>query len=182
MPRPEWIEVGRISRAHGVRGDVRVTLCTDNPDRFVVGAVMYGVADRSGLRRAEPERMPLEIESMKGLEDSPIVKFAGVESRTEAEGLRGLVLQVPAADLPELDEGEFYSFELEGLEVRSPDGTVVGTVTEVLESPAHDLLAIDLAAGGEMLAPFIHEFVPDVDLDSGYLVVDMERLRPADDD
>src|SRR5665811_709391 len=126
MSLPEWIEVGRISRAHGVRGDVRVTLCTDNPDRFVVGAVMYGVAGRSGLRRAEPERVPLEIESMKGMDDSPIVKFAGVESRTDAEGLRGLVLQVPAAELPELDEGEFYSFELEGLEVRSLDGEVVG--------------------------------------------------------
>jgi 16S rRNA processing protein RimM len=119
---------------------------------------------------------------MKGTDDSPIVKFAGVESRTDAEGLRGFVLQVPAAELPELDEGEFYSFELEGLEVRSLNGEVVGTVTEVLESPAHDLLAIELAPGGEMLAPFVHEFVPEVELESGYLVVDMERLRPADDD
>lgn len=182
MTRPEWIEVGRVSRAHGVRGDVRVTLSTDNPDRFVVGAVLYGIPGRPGLRRTEPDRVPLEIESMKGMDESPIVKFAGVESRTEAEGLRGLVLQVPVAELPELEEGEFYSFELEGLEVRSPDGAVVGAVTEVLESPAHDLLAIGLAAGGEMLAPFIHEFVPEVDVRAGYVVVDVERLRPADDD
>lgn len=161
---------------------MRVTLSTDNPDRFVVGAVLYGIPSRSGLRHTESSRVPFEIESLKGTDDSPIVKFAGVESRTEAEGLRGLVLQVPLEELPELDEGDFYSFDLEGLEVRSLDGAVVGAVAEVLESPAHDLLAIDLVSGGEMLAPFIHEFVPEVHVDSGYLVVDVERLRPADDD
>ena len=182
MSLPEWIEVGRVSRAHGVRGDVRVTLSTDNPDRFVKGAVLHGVPSRPGLRQAESGRVTLEIESIKGMADSPIVKFAGVDDRTQAEGFRGWVLQVPLSELPALEDGEFYSFELEGLEARSLDGTVVGVVREVLESPAHDLLAIELSSGGEMLAPFIHEFVPVVEVESGYVTVDVERLRPADDD
>jgi 16S rRNA processing protein RimM len=180
MPPPEWIEVGRVARAHGVRGEVRVTLSTDNPDRFVVGAVMYAAPHRAGLMRSGPGRVPLQISSIRGMDDSPIVGFVGYETRTDAESLRGSVLQVPISELPELEEGEFYPFELEGLVAVDLAGAPLGTVAEVLETPAHDLLAVTLANGGELLVPFTHEIVPEVDLGAGRLVVDADRLRPAE--
>lgn len=178
MARPEWIEVGRVSRAHGVGGEVRVVVTSDNPDRVVVGAVFRAMRERPGLRHTEDsEPTTLEIECVRGMEGRPIVAFVGIGTREAAENLRGLVLQVHASDLPELDEGEFYSFDLEGLEVRAVDRDgVVGRVTEVLESPAHDLLAVRLQEGGELLVPFTLEIVPVVDMDEGFVVVDLRRV------
>lgn len=178
MARPDWIEVGRVSRPHGVGGEVRVVVTSDNPDRFVPGAVVYALRAPHGLRQAqEAERTALEIGDVRGMEGKPIVAFAGIRTREAAEGLRGSVLQVPAGELPDLDEGEYYSFDLEGLEVRAVDGGgVLGRVTEVLESPAHDLLAVRRLQGGEILVPFTHEIVPVVDMAGGFVEVDLRRI------
>jgi len=183
MPRPEWIEVGRIARAHGLHGEVRVSSSSDNPDRFVDGGTVYAVPGRSALARAaalpgagEPTPVTLEMESVRGTLDSPIVAFVGVDTRDQAEALRGYVLRVPASELPDLEDGEFYSFDLEGLEVRGFDGVRVGVVGEVLETPAHDLLSVVRDSGGEVLVPFTHEIVPTVDMEAGYLVADVERM------
>lgn len=174
--------MGRVSRAHGIKGEVRVVVTTDNPERFVPGAVVYAGRARSGLREApDGGRSELRIEQVRGMEDTPIVAFAGVTTREAAESLRGCVLQVHSRDLPALEEGEYYSFDLEGLAVRSlDDGEVLGRVTELLESPAHDLLVVGLARGGELLVPFTHEVVPVVSLPEGYLVVDVRRVTTAE--
>ena len=74
MARPEWIEVGRVSRAHGVSGEVRVVVTTDNPDRFVVGAVFRAIHERPGIRHTEDaEPATLEIQCVRGMEGRPIV-------------------------------------------------------------------------------------------------------------
>jgi len=192
MPRPEWIEVGRVTRAHGVSGEVRVSPSTDNPDRFVPGARLFARPEGRAAARAVPdrppdgpeapagERRPLEIVSIRGAEGSPIVAFAGVRTRDEAAELCGWVLEVPAGALPELEPGEFYPFDLEGLTVRLPDGSEVGRVVELLDAPANDVLVVRLEADGrEHLLPFVEEAVPDVCLGDGYLVVN-ERFLAAE--
>lgn len=127
MPRPDWVEVGRVQRAHGVHGEVRVASSTDNPDRFVPGETVYARDARPGLaggrRVARPpvgavDRMPLEIEDVRGTYENPLVAFVDVDTREQAEGLRGYVLEVPGDQLPDLEEGEYYLCDLEGLEVR----------------------------------------------------------------
>jgi 16S rRNA processing protein RimM len=85
--------------------------------------------------------------------------------------LCGYVLEVRSNQLPELDEDEFYPFDLVGLEARDPSDVVVGRVTDVLESPAHAILVISLQAGGEALVPFVRAAVPVVAVEEGYLVV-----------
>ena len=124
MPRPDWVEVGRVQRAHGVRGEVRVASSTDNPDRFVPGETVYARDARPGViraRRAEAasagdaDRVPLEIEDARGTYDNPIIAFIGIETREQAEGLRGFVLEVPGDQLPDLEDGEYYLCDLEGL-------------------------------------------------------------------
>ncbi|MBC7293710.1 MAG: 16S rRNA processing protein RimM, partial [Thermoleophilia bacterium] len=142
MARPQWIEVGRISRAHGVSGEVRILSSSDNPERFSPGAVVYGRPRRAGVLRLQDERrIRLTVESVRGDENFPIVAFAEVQSREAAEALRGYVLEIEASQLPELDEDEFYLFDLVGLQVRSEQGQVLGYVHDVVESPAHALLA-----------------------------------------
>jgi 16S rRNA processing protein RimM len=84
---------------------------------------------------------------------------------------------VPAVDLPPLDEDEFYPFDLVVLTVEDPQGTRLGRVTQVLDSPAHGLLEIALEAGGKVLVPFVSAAFPDIFLDRGYLVLEPRFLN-----
>ena len=175
MPRPEWIEVGRVSRPHGVHGEVRVALSSDNPDRFLPGAMLQARPGRTGVARALlPEQVTLTVENVRGDETFPIVAFKEIESRDRAEAFGGYVLLIGSEELPELEEDEFYPFDLVGLEARDSSGSVMGRVIDALESPAHAILVISLHAGGEALVPFVLAAVPVVAMEAGYLVVDRE--------
>jgi 16S rRNA processing protein RimM len=175
MPRPEWIEVGRISRPHGVHGEVRVSLSSDNPERFLPGAQLHVRPGRTGLAASRlPEQLPLTVESVRGDESFPIVAFREIEDRGQAEALGGYVLEVRSDELPELEEDEFYPFDLIGLQARDPSGSVMGWVVDALDSPAHAILVVSLQAGGEALVPFVRAAVPVVAMEAGYLVVDPE--------
>jgi len=178
MARPEWIEVGRISRPHGVRGEVRVTPDSDNPERFAPGSVLHarpGRAGLAGLQEAHP--ISLTVQTVRGDEAFPIVGFREVGDRDAAERLNGYVLEVRASELPELEEDEYYPFDLQGLEVRSPEGTVVGRVVDAVDSPAHAILIVGLAEGGELMVPFVEAAVPTVDIEAGFLVIDSGFLE-----
>jgi 16S rRNA processing protein RimM len=172
VSRPDWIEVGRISRAHGVHGEVRLTPDSDNPERFVPGAVLYARPGRAGLAvPAEPQQIRLTVEDVRGHGAFPIVAFQEVPDRNQAEALSGYILEVPSTELPDLDEDEFYPFDLQGLEVRLPDGTVAGRVVEAVESPAHAILIVGLTGGREVMLPFVEAVVPEVDVPAGFVVV-----------
>lgn len=209
MPRPDWVEVGRVQRAHGIRGEVRVASSTDNPDRFVPGEIVYARDARPGVVRArraaassgDADRQPLEIEDARGTYENPLIAFIGIDTREQAEALRGFVLEVRGDQLPDLEDGEYYLCDLEGLEVRVAPGGAdpseavgppettdpqpvgvhrVGVVAEAIEGVTHDILALRLDADGrEVLVPFIMDAVPEVDMAAGYLVVDAAFLLPA---
>ena len=165
---------------------------SDNPERFAAGSVMFARPQRLGVAKSKSgERLRLTVECIRGTDDFPIVAFQQVDSREAAEALRGYVLEVEGSQLPELEPDEFYPFDLVGLEVRTPDGSVVGTLADVVESPAHALLAVELMAAivdgaghsgatlspdevpkaAEVLVPFVSEAVPTVDLDSGFVEI-----------
>lgn len=117
--------------------------------------------------------------SAKGL----IVAFDGVADRTAAEALRGAGLQVERDQLPEAGEREFYHADLVGLELRSGDGAKAGRIVGVANFGAGDLLEIDIAGRkGTEFIPFDDDFVPSVDLDAGFAVVDLSRLDGAGGD
>jgi 16S rRNA processing protein RimM len=173
MPRPKWIEVGRISRPHGVSGEVRVSLSSDNPERFLEGATLHARPGRMGVAGPRlSEQVRLTVESVRGDEGFPIVAFREIADRDKAEAFSGYVLEIRSSQLPELDEDEFYPFDLIDLEARDPSGSVMGRVTDALESPAHAILIVSLDAGGEALVPFVKAAVPEVAVEAGYLVID----------
>jgi 16S rRNA processing protein RimM len=177
MSRPEWIEVGRVSRAHGVHGEVRIVLSSDNPERFVPTSVLYARPGRLGV--AGPrlrEQVRLTVSTVRGGEGFPILGFSEVASRERAEALRGYVLEIRSSQLPELDDDEFYPFDLVGLEARDQNGAIAGRVTDVMDSPAHALLQVSSGsetaevAPGELI-PFVKAAVPVVALAEGYVVI-----------
>jgi 16S rRNA processing protein RimM len=177
MARPEWIEVGRVARPHGVHGEVRIVPASDNPERFAPGGIVYARPSRLGIAGPRlQEQLRLTIAAVRGHGDFPIVTFGEIADRDAAEALRGYLLEVRSSQLPELAEDEFYPFDLEGLEARDPEGVAVGRVADVVESPAHAILAISLVSGGEVLVPFVLAAVPVVSVPGGYLVVEPRFL------
>jgi 16S rRNA processing protein RimM len=125
------LEVGRIGRPHGVHGEVAVTFTTNRPERHAAGAVL-----RAGDRA-------LVVTSARPHQGRWLLRFEGVDDRTAAEALRGVVLRAPALDADVLDDGEYWVHELVGARVVSVDGRALGTVTAVEANPAHDQLVVD---------------------------------------
>jgi 16S rRNA processing protein RimM len=118
------------------------------------------------------EAGPLTVAETRNHSGKLVVSFAGYTDRTAAETLTGIRLVIDSDDLPPTDDpDEFHDHELVGLAAALADGSVLGTVSEVIHGPAGDLLAVAREGGAEVLIPFIREFVPEVDLPGGRVVV-----------
>jgi len=126
------LEVGRITKAHGVRGDVLVALSSDRAERLDPGSVLS--TDRGELTVVRSSRH----------QDRWIVEFEGIVGRDEAETWRGTVLRAEPVD--DEDDDALWVHELIGAAVVLADGTAVGTVDEVQANPAADLLVLDSGA------------------------------------
>jgi 16S rRNA processing protein RimM len=157
-----------VGRALGVKGDVLVDVLTDEPDRRLIpGAELFVMGEQRRLR--------IETERPHG--GRLCLHFVGVDDRSDAEQLTGLMLEAERApgERPE-DPEEYYDDDLVGLEVETESGERVGCVTEVLHLPAQDVLAVrESEAAPEILIPFVSEIVPVVDLDARRVVI-----RPPD--
>jgi 16S rRNA processing protein RimM len=155
--------VGRIARAHGLRGQVIVNLETDFPEeRFQPGAELF--VERGG--RVEP----LTITTVRFHRDRPVIGLRGVESIDEAAPLAGLELRVPLNTLAALPEGVFYRHDLIGCRVETTSGGTVGVVTDVEGSMAGSRLVIDGRAG-EVLIPLAAEICREIDATGKRIVI-----------
>lgn len=147
------VAVGRITKAHGVQGEVAVENRSDNPERWVAGSIVFDPAGRAfTVRTVRPHGARL------------LVTFEGIEDRTAAERLAGTDLLVPEEWLPPLPEGSWWSYEPTGCTVRTESGRMLGTVAEVLAYPAQDLWRVVDDAGVETLIPAVDAFIVSVDL------------------
>jgi 16S rRNA processing protein RimM len=163
VAEPARLEVGRIGRAHGLRGEVGVKLVTDRLARLAVGSVLFA-DDRT-----------LVVASSRRQGERWIVRFEGVDDRPAAEALNGRALQgdpLPAAD------GELWVHELIGAAVHDPAGRELGRVVAVEANPASDLLVLE----DDTLIPmtFVVERTGDVvvvDVPEGLLEVN--RREPS---
>jgi 16S rRNA processing protein RimM len=157
------VTIGRIGRPHGIRGDVVVGVRTDEPElRFARG---------SRLDTDPAEAGPLTVAGSKWHSGELLVRFEGVSDRDAAAELRGTWLTVDSATIaPPADPDEFRDADLVGLSVRTADGTQVGTVDDVLHS-GQDVLVIKSPDGRDFMVPFVKPLVPDVDVKSGFLVI-----------
>lgn len=161
--------VGRVRRAHGVRGEVVVQLLTDAPDAiFAPGARVFAGTPSGELGTNPPQ---LHVEGARPFNDGLLVTFEEIEDRTAADLWRDRYLLVPTEELEPPGEDEIWLHELIGLEVQRTDGTVVGTVIAFYEL-AHGILLEIRRANDTVLLPYRDEFVVAVDVDERRLVVD----------
>lgn len=171
------VTVAVVGSAHGLRGEVRLELRTDDPGtRLSPGAVLATEPAAPG---------PLTVASVRHATNGYFVRFEGVPDRTAAEALRGVrLLADTEADRPEPDA--WYPHELTGLAVRHADGRELGVVTDLDLGAAQDLLVVREPDGTLSRVPFVATLVPVVDTAAGYVVVDPPRglfaADPADPD
>jgi 16S rRNA processing protein RimM len=157
----DLIQVGRVAGAFGVRGEVRITSFTADPVALV---------DYKDLRR-EDGSPGLTLTSGRAVKGGVIVRAKEVETREQAEALRGLKLYISRDRLPDPEEDEFYVTDLIGLAVETAEGEALGRVKAVQDFGAGDLLEIAPPEGGATwYLPFTREAVPEVRLADGVVV------------
>ncbi len=161
------LRVGRLTKAHGLKGAIKVELYTDDPEhRFTPGAVFTLQVPTSSAWHGKT----LELVELKWYNLQPVAFFKDVLDRSTAETLVKAILWVDQdLDEPSNEEDAWYDHQLVGLAVMR-DGQRVGTVSRVDHLPAQDLLSVT-TDGGEVLVPFVAAIVPSVDLEAGTVTV-----------
>jgi 16S rRNA processing protein RimM len=172
MTTPAFIIVGRVRKAHGVRGEVVVEPITDAPDAiFASGRRVFAGTVSGDL---SPGRAELHVATSRPFNDGFLVAFAEIPDRTIAETWRGRYLLVPADEVPALDDEEVYVHELPGMRVELETGEVIGTVDATYELPQG--LAIDVRRsaprdGETLLLLFDERTIASVDRETRRIVV-----------
>jgi 16S rRNA processing protein RimM len=166
-PARTQLRVGRLLKAHGLKGAIKLELYTDEPERrFTPGAEFSLQVPASSPWHGRS----LTLKQVHWYNGSPVAFFDGVDDRTAAEGLIKAILWVEqaTAELP-VEDDAWYDHQLVGLTALR-DGVKVGVVAQVLHLPAQDLLGIETGSG-EVLVPFVKAIVPSVDLAAGTLAL-----------
>jgi 16S rRNA processing protein RimM len=144
----DWISVAQLGKPRGVRGEIVGYSLSSKPDRF------------ARLKTVRILSTPYEVEEVWEHRGALVFKFAGIDSMTDAEKLRGAEVQVPASERIELEPGEYFHSDLVGCEVREKSsGRVVGKVTSFEEYGGPQLLEID---NGRLLIPFVKAICIDI--------------------
>lgn len=155
-----FVVVGWVQVPWGRRGQVRVRPTTDFPERFTPGLRLF--------LKGEPRT----VQSVQWHRDSLLLKLSGVESRTEAEALRGWGLEVPEEEVVPLPEGSYYLFQILGLEVHTTGGERLGVVEEVLKTGSNDVYLVR-GSGREVAVPALADVVVEVDLERKRMTVEL---------
>ena len=146
------IAVGKVAKAHGIKGELKVYPFSGRPDDFRGYRLLTLVEPVQGVAKS------YEVELCRPLGNLVLLQLAGLSGRSTAEGLRGWEVRIGRELLPTLEAGTFYWHELVGLPVLSDTGQELGRITSLMATGAHDILVIT-GAGGEYLIPVVGECV-----------------------
>jgi 16S rRNA processing protein RimM len=156
---PEFLIIGRILAPWGIRGEVKVQVVTDFPDRFLPRKLVYA------------NGCPLEIESCRPHKQHLVLKLATIDSVEAATRLRGCDLTIPSSELLPLPEGQYYTFQIIGLEVVTTGGETLGHVKDIMTTASNDVYIVE-GKRGEILIPAIEDVVKSIDLEKGKMVIE----------
>ena len=158
----QFLQVGAITSTHGIRGEVKVFPTTDDPARF---KKLKKVILDMGKRQIE-----MEIQSVRFFKQFVIVKFKGIDNINDVEQYKGGALFVNREDAVSLEENEYYSADLIGMDVFTQEGHF-GVVKDVMETGANEVYIIDSDAHGEVLVPAIRQCIEEVDVENGKMQI-----------
>ncbi|HYB12836.1 MAG TPA: ribosome maturation factor RimM [Myxococcota bacterium] len=162
------VALGRVAGAHGIRGVVRVRVLGESPANLLRAGRIW-----IGREAGDPELRSLQVkDAAVGRAGEVRLQFAGIEGREDAEALRGELVLAETASLEKLGPGENYWFELVGCRVELADGRQIGTVSELWQTGAHDVLVVTGEDGKRRLVPTAHEFLREVDIRQRRIVIE----------
>jgi 16S rRNA processing protein RimM len=174
QPHPQYLLLGEILRPHGIIGEMRMKVLTAYPERLKDIETVY-----LGRNSDSTNVTAYTIEGARMHQGYALIRFKGINDRSQADLLRQLLVMIPLENAIPLEEGEFYLYQLIGLEVRTDEGEILGQLTEVLETGANDVYIVDSPEYGEVLIPVTPETIIKTDIEAGVVIVKLpEGLIP----
>ena len=158
-PELEFIVIGQILASWGNKGKLKVEIVTDFPQRFAPSSKIY------------INRQPATITGTEWRQGKVIIKLDTIDSIEDAEKLRGQLVEIHHSQLHSLPEGQYYHFQIIGLEVWTTQGELLGNLTEILTTSSNDSYVVR-GAKGEILIPAIEDVIKSVDLNKKRLVIE----------
>ncbi|MBP5738588.1 MAG: 16S rRNA processing protein RimM [Abditibacteriota bacterium] len=163
----DYVTVGRVVAAHGIKGEVKILVTTDFPERFDAGNTVRVKTEKEVAER--------KITASRESKGCIIAKLSGIDTRNDAEDLRGAEIVITENELGDLGEDRFYLFDLMGMTVTGIDGRDFGTITEVLQGGANDVYVTDKG----VLVPALKAIVKKVDVASKAMIIDPPEGLPG---
>lgn len=162
---PSYLAIGKIVAPRGVRGELRVHVETEIPERFQVLEQVY----------VGPEHVCLAVRRARLFKGQALLQLEGIDDRDAAEAWRNAYVYVPMEEALPTGDDEYYHHEIMGLSVVTEDGKTLGRVAEILATGANDVYVIR-GPRGEVLLPAIQDVILDIDLDGQTITV---RVPPG---
>ncbi len=164
MPSSSYVVLGKIVKAHGIRGEVEIYAYSPDIRGLVESRPVF-------LETSEGVRTSYKVETARPKKKHKfILSFEGVDNRDQAEALVGNEICVLRESLPELPEDEYYWHELIGMRVKTVEHEDLGRLSKILSTGAHDVLVVE-GPYGEVLIPMVAEMIENVDIRAGVIIV-----------
>ena len=157
------ITIGKVQKPHGVRGELKIALLTDHPDRFTGLARVYLTSPRGEERQCT-------VTAVRYSGGSPLLLLAGYDSPEKARELNGWLVQIPEEEAVPLPEGRYYWFELIGMEVESEGGERLGRIVDIFSTGSNDVYVMQ-AGSREIYLPATKEIIRQVDRKAKRMVI-----------
>lgn len=158
---PEYLVIGFLRRPHGVRGEMLMDVHTDFPERIKPGITFF----------VGEAYQPMTLASNRPHHKGMLVRFRGIKNPEDAGLFRNTWVYVTSGSRPKLPDGEFYHHQLIGLNVTDEEGTLLGTLVDIIETGANDVYVVRDNKGRELLLPAIPEVVLEIQLANGQMRV-----------
>lgn len=160
----DYYNVGKVTSPHGIKGEIKVYPLTNVPERFYDIPYVWVFYEKDIPYKYEIENVKITSKGMV------LLKLKGIDSRNDAEKLKGLFLKVDAENALELEEDEYFITDLIGMKVYTEEGELIGTLEEVLQTGANDVYIVK-AKEREVLLPAIKEVIKKVDIEGRVMIV-----------
>jgi len=158
----DYISIGVVVNAHGIKGELKIHPLTDEPEQFENLDFIYLLN--------KDDRKLCAVENVRFTQKNIILKIEGVDDRTSAENLKNSLIDIKISDLRPLGQHEYYIFDLIGLRVLTTSGDEKGEIVNVIQYPANDVYVLRIG-DKEHLIPAIKEVVMKIDLDEGVMII-----------
>ncbi len=162
---PEFLDVGRIVRPHGLRGELVLQAFSE----------LVQILEPSTEIFLGSEHVPMIVSAIRTHHSRYLLSIEGCEDRNEAEQLRGEVVHIRFEQAKPLQEGVYYHWQILDLPVFTSEGDLLGKVVEILETGANDIYVVKDEQGGEILLPAIEDVILKVDLERSRMIVDVPQ-------